>query len=379
VRLAVLAGEPSGDALGARVLPRLGSQVSTGLVVEGIGGQRMIEAGCQSLYPMETLSVMGLTEPLRRLPQLLAIRRALQRRWRASPPDVFLGIDSPDFNLPLERGLRAQGTPTAHLVSPSVWAWRRGRLRTIARAVDTVLCLFPFEAEVYRQAGIAHEVVGHPLADDLPDESPPEPARDALGLQGRGRVVALLPGSRAGEIRAHGPLFLAVAAGLIRRDPSLCFVLSAANAQCAALLEPMIAASPVPVRLVHGDAQTALAACDAALVVSGTATLEAALVKRPMVVAYRTGAITWAVLSRLVQTPHVALPNLLSGRRLVPEFLQGAATAPALIEAVWEQLEDTAAREPLRRAYSDIHHALRRDFPARVAAALLDLAPGRNA
>jgi len=382
VRLGIVAGEPSGDALGARVVNSLRERLrvqqdgSHELTVEGVGGEQLLAAGCQSHYPMEALSVMGFVDPLKRVPGLLRMRRDLAQRFLATPPDVFLSIDAPDFNLPLAARLRRPHIPTAHLVSPSVWAWRSGRVNTIRRAVDHVFCLFPFEAEYYRKAGVSNEVVGHPLADDIADVTCPASARKALNIYPAGKVVALLPGSRVSEMRAHGALFLAAAQALLARDSALSFILPVANEGCEQALRPALAGAALPVKLVRGSAQTVIAAADVVLVASGTATLEAALIKRPMVVAYRMGNVSWAVLSRLVRTEHIALPNLLSGRDLVPELLQTAATPQALADALWQQLNEAESGDALRNAYQEIHTSLRRHCASRVADKLCTLAKG---
>lgn len=370
LRVGLVAGEPSGDLLGAGVIAALRERCAD-VHVEGVGGPAMAGQGLASLYPMERLSVMGLVEPLRRLPELLRLRRALARRFAAAAPDVFLGIDSPDFTLGLERRLRRRGVTTAHLVSPSVWAWRRGRLRGIARGTDLMLCLFPFETGVYREHGIPVEFVGHPLADEIPEAVDRGAARARLGLAGADRLVALLPGSRGGEVARLAPLFLQTAARLYGSDPALRFVLPAANAARERQLQPLVAASGLPVTLCTGQARDAMAAADAVLVASGTATLEAALLRRPMVVAYRMSGLSWFGLSRLVDTPWVALPNLLARQPLVPEFLQREATPAALAAALGDILAgrsaDTAA------AFAAMHEQLRHDCAARVADALLRL------
>lgn len=378
MRLAIVAGEPSGDVLGARVVRQLQHELGEQLEVEGVGGKHLVAAGCHSLFPMERLSVMGIVDPLKRLPELLRIRRELQAHFTRSPPDVFLGVDSPDFNLGLARRLRGRHIPTAHLVSPSVWAWRSGRIETIRSAVDHVFCLFPFEADVYREAGVSHEVVGHPLADDAEDAPSTAAARRALGLGESGTVLALLPGSRVGEVRRHASLFLETARRVGERMPDTTFVVPQANAACGQEMQRALDARAVPVRLVSDPAHRVLAAADGALVASGTATLEAALARRPMVVAYRTGRVTFAILSRLVRTPHVALPNLLSRRRLVPEFLQDEATPPVLAEALVHAVLDREGRAQLLDAYDAIHRSLRLDCAARVATGLRQLASGNR-
>jgi len=348
--------------LGARVLAALRRQFP-GMVVEGIGGPQMAAQGLASLFPMERLSVMGLLEPLARLPELLRIRRAMFDHFSAAPPDLFLGIDSPDFNLGLERRLRARGVTTAHLVSPSVWAWRRGRVRGIKRAVDLMLCLFPFETGVYAQHGVPASCVGHPLADELPDDPDPVAPRRALGLDPDATVLALLPGSRSGEVRLLAPLFLQAARRLQSTFPGLALVIPAAGEQRLAELRAAVACYPgLNVTLVAGRSLEVLAACNAALLASGTATLEAALLRRPMVVAYRTGRINWWLLQRLVSTPFAALPNILAGRELVPELLQAAATPAALASALQPLLAGSASAPAQLQGFEGIRSGLRRGF-----------------
>lgn len=372
-RLGVVAGEASGDALGARVIHALRDK-RPDLVVEGVGGPLMCAAGCRSLVPLETLSVMGLVEPFKRLPSLLSARRLLFQHFRDNPCDVFLGIDAPDFNLSLEVKLRKIKIPTAHLVSPSIWAWRKGRIRRIRNAVDKMFCLFPFESDAYEASGVISQVVGHPLADDIPDYVDREEARTELDVPATGRLVALLPGSRQAEIRAHAPLFLAAAAKMLQTDPLLQFVIPAASVECEAQLQRVIAQHTVPVHMVSGHAQKVLGAADAALVCAGTATLEAALLRRPMVVAYQTGFLSWALLSRLVRTPHVALPNLLAKKRLVPEFLQNAATPQILADAVLSQLACGRDDAQLMREFEAIHSNLKLGCTQQVSDALQVLA-----
>jgi len=373
-RLGIVAGEASGDELGSRVIAALRARCGE-LVVEGVGGPRMVAQGMRSLYPMEPLCVMGYIDPLKRLPQLLRMRRGLSRHFRDHPPDVFLGVDAPDFNLALERRLRRNGLRTAHLVSPSVWAWRRSRLRTIRESVDAMLCLFPFETDIYREQGIAVQCVGHPLADDIPVDVRPAAARAALGLAPAGKVVALLPGSRAGEIAAMAGLFLRVAQRLWQHDGSLSFLLPAANAQREQELRRHLRGFPgLPVTLLAGRSREAMAAADAVLCAAGTATLEAALLRRPLVVAYRTDALSWRLLSALVRTEFVALPNIIAGSALVPELLQGAATVDALVVELARLLSNDGIAPALRAHLDDLHLRLRRGSAARVAQALLALA-----
>jgi lipid-A-disaccharide synthase len=330
--------------------------------------------GLQSMYPMERLSVMGFVEPLRRLPELLRIRRAVYRHFRDDPPDLFLGIDAPDFNLRLEQQLRRAGVCTAHLVSPSVWAWRQGRIRKIAGAVDLMLCLFPFETDIYRRHGIPVRFVGHPLADEIPPRVDRSAAREALGLAPPGRLVALLPGSRGAEVQLLAPLFLQAARLVWQRDPRLTFVIPAASAARRGELEQLLATCPdLPVTLVSGRSREVMAAADAILLASGTATLEAMLLKRPMVVAYRMGALSWALVSRLVRTPYAALPNVLAGEALVPELIQGAATPDAMAASLWPLLAEGDQWQRQVRAFDALHEQLRQGCAEQAAAALLAL------
>jgi len=379
MRIGVLAGEASGDLLGSRVLAALRARFP-GLVVEGIGGPLMEAQGLRSMFPMERLSVMGLVEPLKRLPELLRIRREVYRHFAANPPDVFLGIDSPDFNLRLERRLRERGISTAHLVSPSVWAWRRGRIHSIKHAVDLMLCLFPFETGIYDQNGVPALFVGHPLADEVALQTDRALARQALGLDPAATVLALLPGSRAAEVRLLAPLFLQAARLLRQFDPALVLALPAASAARRTELEQLLAAyRDLEVTLVQGCSREVMAACDGALLASGTATLEAALLKRPMVVAYRMGALSWLLLRALVKTPFAALPNILAGRAVVPELLQQAATPAAMAAALRPLLAGEPAAARQLEAFESLHRELRQGFGERAAEALSTLVAGRRA
>ena len=373
LRIGLVAGEASGDVLGARLIEALQQRVP-GLEVIGVGGPHLIGCGLESLYPMDRLSVMGFAEPLLRLPELLRLRRRLRRQFLNDPPDVFIGIDSPDFNLPLERRLRAGGVPTVHLVSPSVWAWRRGRLPAIARSTDLMLCLFPFELPIYREAGIPAAFVGHPRADELRSSPDQLALRRQLGLPQAGRILALLPGSRESEIRRLAPAFLQTAQQLHDNGCAEAFVLPVANAACRAALQPLLQAhAELPLVLVEGQSCDAMAAADVVLTASGTATLEAALLRRPMVVAYRTGTVTWQFLSRLVHTECVALPNILAGKQLVPEFLQSQASVTNLLPAVRDLLMNSAERDATVQAFDVIAQDLRQGFGTVAAQAVLQL------
>ncbi|AQQ68065.1 lipid-A-disaccharide synthase [Microbulbifer agarilyticus] len=372
----MLAGEASGDILGAGLIQALQKRFDN-LEVVGIAGPRMQALGAESLFPMERLSVMGLVEPLKRLPELLKIRRTLREHFIANPPDVFIGIDSPDFNLGLEEALRGAGIPTVHYVSPSVWAWRRGRIKKIARAVDHMLTLLPFEADFYREHDVPVSFVGHPLADEIPLEVDVEAARQSLGFAPEDQVVALLPGSRGGEVRLLGPLFLQAAIWCQQRRPALKFVLPAANPERRQQLEQQIAelpgASELSLTVLDGNSQQALTAADAVLIASGTATLETMLMNKPMVVAYKMATLSYAIFSRMLHTPWVSLPNLLAQRELVPEILQDDATPEALGGAVLNYFDDPLLGDRLRREFSEMHQELRRNASEKAADAVCTL------
>ncbi len=346
LRVGLIAGEPSGDALGAALINALRRRVPD-IECIGVAGPAMRAAGCRALYPAEALAVMGLVEVLAHLPRLLRIRRGLLRQLRADPPQVLVGIDAPDFNLPVEARLRRAGIRTVHYVSPSVWAWREGRVRQIAGAVDRMLTLFPFEARFYERHGVPVTQVGHPLQATLRPIDPAV-ARAALGLPPPGPdslpVLALLPGSRAGEYRRLTPLFLATAQWLREQGRPCHLLLPLVNQAARTAVEAALRRSGAGLfcTLVDGRAQEVMAAADAVLLASGTATLEAMLLQRPMVVAYRLAPLTYAIARRLVRTPHVAIPNLLAGRAVVPEFIQHAATPAALGGAIAQLLEPAA-------------------------------------
>ncbi|MBT5007457.1 MAG: lipid-A-disaccharide synthase [Halieaceae bacterium] len=375
MRIGVLAGEASGDILGSRVLKELRAQCDE-LIVEGIGGPLMEAQGLTSMFPMDRLSVMGFVEPLKRLPELLHIRRAVFEHFRDNPPDIFLGIDSPDFNLRLERKLREQGIKTAHLVSPSVWAWRQGRVKKIKQSVDLMLCLFPFETQVYQDHQVPVRFVGHPLADELPNRVDALAARQALGLATDNKLLAMLPGSRSGEVSRLAPAFLAAARLLWQQNPQLRFVMPAANTAREVELKALWAQQPdLPVTLVCGHSRETMAAADAVLLASGTATLEAALIKRPMVVTYRMAAFSWWLVTRQVKISFAALPNVLAGRSVVPELLQDAAVPEAMAAAIEPLLADEAVANQLQ-AFDRIHVQLKQGYAAKSANALLQLHEG---
>ncbi len=373
LRIGIIAGEASGDILGAGLIAALQKRFPS-LEVEGIAGPRMLALGARSLFPMERLSVMGLVEPLKRLPELLKIRRSLRQHFIDNPPDLFVGIDSPDFNLSLEEALKGAGIPTMHYVSPSVWAWRRGRIKKIARAVDHMLTLLPFEASFYQEQQVPVTFVGHPLADEIPLQVDTAAARHELGFEEDDRVIALLPGSRGGEVRLLGPLFLETARWCHQRHPEVKFVLPAANKQRLAELTSLLEDFPgLPVTLLDGNSHKALAAADNVLIASGTATLETMLLKKPMVVAYKMAKLSYAIFSRMLHTPWVALPNLLAQRELVPEILQNDATPENLGAALLQFFDDPLLYDQLQREFDDLHQQLRRNASERAADAVCKL------
>jgi len=376
----LVAGEASGDNLGGPLVRALASRCP-GSRFFGVAGPRMAEAGCETWYPADALAVMGLAEILKHLPRLWRLRRELMQRLEAARPDAYVGIDAPEFNLRVAAALKQRGVPTVQYVSPQVWAWRQGRVRTIGQAVDLVLCVLPFETAFYQAHAVRAVFVGHPLADRIPFESDPVGARSALGLEGRSPVIAVMPGSRRGEVSKLGPPFAATLAWLHERRPEAVFVAPMANAGARQVFERALAdhARGVSVRVVDGRAQEAIAASDVVLLASGTATLETTLVKRPMVVAYRVAPLTsWLLRDlRLVKTEYFSQPNLLAGRRLVPEFFQEQVRPEVLGPAILEQLE-RPDRVSLVEAFGDIHRTLRRDASARAAEAILELLAERR-
>lgn len=380
MRIGLVAGEASGDQLGAGLIRAL-KQADPSLEFEGVAGHAMQQAGCVAWEDAEALAVMGLIEPLMEIPRLLRLRRMLIERWSANPPAVFVGIDAPDFNLGLEIALKRAGIPTVQYVSPSVWAWRQGRLRKIARAVDRVLCLLPFEKEFYDRHGIAADFVGHPLADHIPAGLAREPVRRQLEL-GSANVVAVLPGSRKSEVTRLGPVFAAAARLLQARLPDITFVAPMANDALRRMFTDQIEVAGVAAhfRLLDRNAQAAIAASDVVLLASGTAALEAALLGRPIVAAYRLAPLTYALARslKLVKVRHFTLPNLLTPEPLVPEFLQGEATPQALSQAVFALLDDPAARARIEREFARLREQLARGADQRAARAVLDLAPGER-
>ena len=359
VTFAIVAGEASGDILGAGLIRSLRLRYPNARFV-GIGGDEMIAEGFHSLVPMERLSVMGLVEVLGRIRELFDIRARLMNYLLATPPDVVIGIDSPDFTLGIERRCRDAGIPTAHYVSPSVWAWRQKRIFTIAKSVNLMLTLFPFEARFYEEHGVPVAFVGHPLADRIPMMPDTAGARQSLGLLEDAPVLAILPGSRGGEVERLGTLFLEAARWIQGRRPDLQLVIPCVNRDREKQVRALVEALDVKlaVTIVRGRSREVMASSDVVLLASGTATLEAMLLKKPMVVGYRLSRVSYALVSRLVKVPYVALPNLLAKEQLVPELLQDNASPESLGEAVLERLENESERARLTAAFSQLHEQL---------------------
>ncbi len=337
---------------------------------------QMQSAGLESWYPMEWFAVRGYVEVLKSLPKLLRVRRELKRRLLADPPDLFIGIDAPDFNLDLEAGLRNAGIPTVHYVSPSIWAWRGERIHKIKRAVSKVLTLFPFEAPLYEKAGVPVAYVGHPLADELPERPDREAAREQMRLSSKQTVIALLPGSRQSEVRQMGELFVATAKLVAAQVPGAHFLVPLVSRQTRLIFEDAIyrqKGEELPLTILFGHAHMAMTAADAVLVASGTATLEAALLKRAMVITYRMPRVSAWIMKGKGYLPYVGLPNILAGEWVVPEILLDDATPENLAQALTNQLHDKEVRNRLERCFLGIHRSLRHDTAARAVDAILPL------
>jgi lipid-A-disaccharide synthase len=373
---AIVAGEASGDILGAGLMQALSARYP-GCRFIGVGGVEMQASGLDSLFPMDRLSVMGITEVLARLPELLRLRRQLVETVLAEKPDAYIGIDSPDFNLPIARRLHEQGIRTVHYVSPSVWAWRQGRIHGIKASIDLMLCLLPFEARFYEDHQVPVAFVGHPLADRVPLTLDVPAARQALEIPADVPVLAVLPGSRRGEVGKMMPVFVAAMHALLRRRPDLRFLIPAANSERLEQIQALLpAALAGQVQVAVGQSREMMAAADVVMLTSGTASLEAMLLNKPMVVGYRIGWFSALILSRLVKAPHVALPNLLAGERLVPELIQQDLTVDALVEQVEHWFDHPGAADSLRQRFADMHRQLRRGASERAARAVSQLLAG---
>lgn len=377
LRIFLVAAEPSGDQLGAALMEALNARVAH-IAYSGIGGPRMIAAGLHSLYPLEKLSVMGLVEVLPHLPELLRIRRDLARRLRDDPPDLFIGIDAPDFNLGLARQARAAGIRTVHYVAPTVWAWKQGRVKVLRSTLDLLLSIFPFEEQFLRQHGVSCIYVGHPLADQAPLDPDPASARAALGLPREAPLLALLPGSRVSEVKRLSRPFLEAAVLLKRELPGLGVAVPLVNRSVHELFEQQRRqwAPGLDCLLLEKQAELAIEAADVVLTASGTATLQTLLYKKPMVVGYRVNALSYRLvkLLRSIKVDYIAMANLLAGEELAPEFLQQRCTAANIAPALLRFMREPQRVEHIRRRYRDIHEQLRRGAADRAAAAVLQLA-----
>ncbi len=380
MRIALIAGEISGDILGAALITALRQRFPQAQFY-GVAGPRMVAAGCEAIESIEALSVMGLAEVLRELPRLFRLRRQLLDRFAADRPDLVIGIDAPDFNLGLERRLRDAGLRTVHMVSPTVWAWREGRVETIRRAVERVLCLFPFEPAFYARHGVDADYIGHPLADELDDSVTAAAARAQLGLPLEGPLVTMMPGSRGGEIRYLLEPFVQTAVLLAQRYPGIRFLTPVAKPGLRATIEQCIReqAPDLDWTLLDGQSRTAMQAADAVLLASGTATLECLLLGRPMVVAYRASALTAWIMLRLglLKTRYVSLPNLLSAEPVVPELLQQQANPEALAQQLLSLLQDPQQRQRQLQQFGAVRQELRRDAAGRAADVLAGMLAAR--
>ncbi len=377
IKIGLVAGEASGDILGGGLLRAI-KKISPGYQAVGVAGDRMVAAGCQPLIHCSELAVMGLVEVLSHLPRLLKLRKHVARQISDWRPDVFVGIDAPAFNLGLEAGFRRQGIPTVQYVSPAIWAWRSGRVKKITRSADLVLCLLPFEKQFYDDHDIQAEFVGHPLAEEIAAEADPSRARQKLGLPAAGEYLALLPGSRTGEVSRLAGDFASAVAWLNQRRPALRYIAAMASPDIEGIFSAAIkqTAPGADVRLYQGHSRTVMAASDAVLLASGTAALEAALLGRPMVVTYRLARVSRWLLSwpGLLRTEKFSLPNLISGEDLVPEIFQGEISPESLGQAVLNQLDDHQRRTYLQQKFADIHRLLKRNASQRAAEAVLALA-----
>jgi lipid-A-disaccharide synthase len=380
IRVAMVAGEASGDLLAAHLIAAIRARLP-GAEVAGIGGAKMQAAGFDAWWPAEKLAVRGYAEVLRHYREITGIRRQLLRRLLEWRPDIFIGVDAPDFNLWLERRLKGQGIPAVHYVSPSIWAWRGGRIAKIRKSVSHMLALFPFEPDIYRQQGVPVSYVGHPLADMIPLTPDREGARERLNVATADPLFALLPGSRQSELQYMAETFVQTAAKLHEQFPQGVFLVPLASRETRRQFEEAVwkcGAQTVPFKLLFGHAQDALAACDAALVASGTATLEAALVRAPMVVAYRMSPLSWQLMRRMHYQPWIGLPNILAGRFVVPEFLQDDANADNLSQALANLALDRGVRAAVERSFASLHAQLRQGTAEKAAEAILSVLEARE-
>lgn len=372
IRIGIVAGEASGDLLGSHLIRAL-KQQRTDIEFIGIAGPKMISEGAQSLFPIERLSVRGYVEVIKHLWGLLKLRRQLLNHFLDNRLDLFIGIDAPDFNFWLEKKLKNKGIKTIHYVSPSIWAWRKNRIKKIKHAVTEILALFPFEPALYQNEGIPVSYVGHPLADMLPMEPDVAGTREILKLDDSALVVAMLPGSRQSEVLQHADLFVQTAKRIYAQRPNAKFLVPLITRETRRIFESVIFNEPekLPIELLFGHAHDAMEAADVVIVASGTATLEAALLKKPMVITYRMPALSWQLLKRMRLQPYVGLPNILAGKFVVPELLQDDATPEKLAEATLNLLSDKDNLKLIQEEFARIHHSLRQNTAEKAAAAVL--------
>ncbi len=372
VRIGIVAGEASGDLLGSHLIQALKLK-RTDIEFVGIAGPKMMGEGAQSLFPMERLSVRGYVEVIKHLFGLLRLRKQLLKHFLNNPIDLFIGIDAPDFNFWLEKKLKNKGIKTIHYVSPSIWAWRKNRINKIKQAVTHMLALFPFEPALYQQAGVAVTYVGHPLADMLPMEPDVIAAREGLKIKSTALVIAMLPGSRQSEVQQHAQLFVKTAKLIYADYPNALFLVPLITRETRQIFELAIFHEPenLPIQILFGHAHDAMEAADVVIVASGTATLEAALLKKPMVITYRMPKLSWQLLKRMQLQPYVGLPNILAGRFVVPELLQDDSTPEKLADAALKLVSDTNYAAEIKEEFNKIHHSLRQNTAEKAAVAIL--------
>lgn len=377
LKIAMVAGEASGDLLASHLIQALKTRLPDAEFF-GIGGPRMCGQGFDAWYPLETLAVRGYVEVLRHYREIAGIRNALRRRLLADPPDVFIGVDAPDFNLALEKALKQRGVPSIHYVSPSIWAWRGKRIHKIGASVSRVLALFPFEPALYEKAGIPVSFVGHPLADMIPLEDGRAKARELLDLAPDLPVFALLPGSRQSELKYMGDTVIQTAREIHRRLPSARFLVPLATRETRLMFETAMyrcQAGDLPIRMLFGHSHDAMMAADAVLVASGTATLEAALLKRPMAIVYKMASLSHRLMKRMGYLPYIGLPNILAGQFVVPEFIQDDATPQNLAQALLNYYSDKTVCGRIAEVFTDIHRQLKQDTAEKAADAVLGTLP----
>lgn len=377
IRIAMVAGEASGDLLASHLIPALKARLPNAVFC-GIGGPKMIGHGFDAWYPLEALAVRGYVEVLKHYREISGIRRDLKRRLIADPPDVFIGVDAPDFNLALEKSLKQRGIPAVHYVSPSIWAWRGKRIHKIGAAVSRILALFPFEPALYEKQGIPVSYVGHPLADMLPVEDERDAARELLGLAANRPVFALLPGSRQSELQYMADTFIETARVISRRLPEALFLVPLATRETRLLFEAALYrcdGRELPIRMLFGHAHEAMKASNAVLVASGTATLEAALLKRPMAIVYKMASFSYRIMKRMGYLPYVGLPNILAGKFVVPEFIQDDATPENLAQALLNYYSDKNTCAIISEVFRDIHLQLKQNTAEKAANAIIASLP----